>query len=201
MFTIVSCMNDPKGSDVANEEVPIEYKIGSKLKDWACYDINEDRICIPSTWTIKKQSKFHFFSLLDATDANSYFVVLKYNKTISGLNIDSYIKETYNQSIKDSIELFTGYTLKKIIFKDKQSVYGEYFTSIKGKPYMTYSTVFEIDDNLFELALKVDSAKAANYKEPYKDILFNFQHNDASVFSPKDEITNIKVIDFGSVSK
>ncbi len=55
--------------------------------------------------------------------------------------------------------------------------------------------VFENDKDLYEFALKTDSIKAAKYQEAFKDILFNYQHNNTPFFSGKDEIKDIQIVD------
>jgi hypothetical protein len=125
--------------------------------------------------------------------------VAKYNESATGLTAYKYLKETYLQLKNDSIEVFTGYTVKKLVFDDKVTFYGEYYTSIKRKSYLTYSTVFEKDNDLFEIALKVDSAKSSEYKESYKNILFNFYHKKEAVFSAGDELKEIQVIDIAKL--
>ncbi|GAA4092628.1 hypothetical protein [Mucilaginibacter panaciglaebae] len=201
MSLMLGCIGDSNKLKHDTTIVHYEMKQGRSLasKDWHCYDVDEERVCIPTNWKMRQQSKYLFMSDVDAFDQSTFFVVLKYNKVSSGLDVTKYLKTTYHSLKNDTVEVFTGYTVKKITFEDKESVYGEYYTSIKHKPYMTYSTVFEKDNDLFEIALKVDSTKAVGYKEIYRDILFNIQHKGKAVFSAKDVIKDIQVIDISKL--
>ena len=49
---------------------------------WKCKNIEDEKICIPSSWNIMEQKKVFFLSKLDNNDINSYFVVTKYNKIV-----------------------------------------------------------------------------------------------------------------------
>lgn len=181
-----------------NKTIDITFKQGEKLrtKDWVCYNLSDSRICIPSNWKFEQQSKYYFFSELDGPyDVNSFFVIAKYDKLSSGLGAIKYLKETFNQLKRDTVEKFMGYTVKKLIFNDKVSYYCEYFTSVGNKPYIGYSTIFEQDGNLFDITLKTDSIRSEKYRERYRDVLFNIYRKNEPVFSAKDNIKDVKVID------
>jgi hypothetical protein len=171
-----------------------------KHRDWNCKTIDEDKICIPSSWEFKHQSKALFFSYLNNKDDNSYFAVLKYNRTTSGLDAIKYLKQLYVVlQKKDTIETSQGYSLKKLISDNNITYYNEIYTKISNKPYLTYSTVFEKDDDLYEIVLKVEIANSVKYKVIYRDILFNFHHKDKPIFSPDDKINEIQVIDLSKL--
>src|ERR1700748_1510903 len=112
-------------------------------KNWNCLDIDNEKICTPSQWKILPQSKYLYYSSLDSLDKNKYFVILKYNETVSSLNIHKYLAMTYTALIKDTVEKSTSYTSKKLVFNNKTAYYSEYYTRLDNKPYLTYSMVFE----------------------------------------------------------
>lgn len=197
----IACSGNSNNKSHDTTTIDYNIKQGDSLpsKDWHCYNVDEERICIPTTWKFKRQSKVLFFSDLDYVDSNSYFVILKYNKLTSELDAIKYLKTTYVQLKKDPVEKFTGYTVKKLTFADKETYYSEYYTSINKRSYMTLSTVFESGNNLFEIALKVDSSKINSYRDHYKNILFNFYIKNEPIFSDKDVIKGIDVIDLSKL--
>ncbi|NCD68819.1 hypothetical protein [Mucilaginibacter agri] len=154
---------------------------------------------MPSEWKALQQTKYVYYSRTDSLDKNKFFVVLKYNKKISGLSDNKYLAITYSKLMDGIIEKFTGYTTKKIIFQDKIAYYSQYFTRLNDKPYLTYSMVFDIDNNLYEFAMKADSASSIKCEKTFKDLLFNFRYKGNAVFASKAEIKDIQVVDLSRI--
>ncbi|MDB5004234.1 MAG: hypothetical protein JWQ34_2459 [Mucilaginibacter sp.] len=78
-------------------------------EDWNCKKIDNEQICVPASWVFKPQDKSLFFTYLDNDDKNSYFAMLKHNKTASELSIAKFLKEMYAVfQQKDSLELTRG---------------------------------------------------------------------------------------------
>jgi hypothetical protein len=193
----ISCTNT-NNDEVNGKNVNIVFKKGKKLdaQSMRCYQIDDNTICIPSNWKLQNQNKYFLFSTLDNNDdLNSFFVIAKYSKITSGLSCVRYIKETYNELRKDTTEKLVGYTVKKLTFENTVSYYCEYYTSVANKPYLSFSTVFERNDNIFDVTLKTDSPRAQKLKESYRNVLFNLYHNHVAYFSEKDNVKNIEVID------
>lgn len=192
MSSLVQCRFGSKNKD----EVDIKFEKGKNLnaKEWQCYDIDNNKICIPSKWTYVKQDVALFFARIN-NDKNSFFGIVKNDS----LDIEEYLKigfkETVKETLKDSTEVFTGYTLKKITFKNKEAYYGEYFTTIGKTEYFTYSMGFEQEGCVYDVGLKLKKADSPNYKDTFKDILFNFRINNKLVFDEHDKIIKIDTID------
>lgn len=62
-------------------------------------------------------------------------------------------------------------------------------------PYILYSTVFEIGNDLYDISLKMSAATAKTYHETYQDVIYNFYHKDNLIFTSKDKIVTAIVID------
>jgi hypothetical protein len=180
-----------------------KYKItkGGKLnpKDWKCNDAGEENICIPSAWKPLKQDVMHYFAYLNNNNDNTYFTVAKYNMMTQDIDASKYLSEVYSQLLKDTTENFEGYTLKKLIFIDKEAYYGEYYTNINKIPYFTYSMLVNHNGVLYEIALKVERNKDPNYKETFQNILYNFRVDGSQIFSEKDEIEKVQIIDLSAI--
>lgn len=200
IINFVGCTfhSDKKESTI---KIDITFKKGDMLNPakWQCADIEDEKICIPHSWKIVRQDKVLFLSKWDTIDVNSYFVVLKYSMAEKELSVNKYLKETYTQFKKDTVEVLMNHKLKRLIFNNKVTYFGEYITSIKGKEYLTSSTVFEKNDYIYEIALKVDSINSNLYKEQYKDILFNFYHKKRTIFSATDELKDIQMVDMSKL--
>jgi len=168
-------------------------------KEWHCYNVEDEKICIPSSWGFVNQNRYLFVSNLPNLYPNSYFEVVKKNKLRSGYDAESYLKGLYAEIKSDTVGKFTGQKIIKITYSNKQTFNCEFYSTIDNKPYVTYSTVFEIDNNIFEIALKVNLLKGNSLLETYKNILYNFYYKNELVYSIKDKITGIEEINPGEL--
>ncbi|MES2377950.1 MAG: hypothetical protein V4553_15290 [Bacteroidota bacterium] len=175
-------------------------KLDLNSEDWNCKKIDDERICVPTSWVFKEQTKYLFFTNLDNDDNNSYFVILKHNKTGSGLSIIKYLKEMYTVfRQKDTIELTRGYTLKKVISDKAITYHNEFYSTISNKNYVTYTVIFEKDDNIFDMSLKIDEEHSTRYQELFRDVLFRFQYKNEPTFTPEEKINKIDTIDLSKL--
>lgn len=164
-------------------------------KDWHCYNIDEDKICIPARWDYVKQSGFLLMSDLSHVASSSYFVVVKQDKKATGLDERMYLKKLFVELKQDRTGTLTGWQAVKITYADKDVTYSEYHILMGKDPYVLYSTVFEIGNNLYDIALKMSAANAKSYHGAYQDVIYNFYHRDNLIFTAKDKILRAKVID------
>jgi len=132
-------------------------------------------------------------------DPQSYIVILKYNINSTGLTANKYLREMYLELKKDTLEKFNDYTTFKMIYNNKETFDSEFHTTIKNKAYTTFSTVFEKNSNLFEIALKVESSQSSKYEQLYKDIVYNFYSKNKLVFSVTDKVNGIHQIDLSKL--
>jgi hypothetical protein len=183
----------------------IDYKLtqGKPLNpsEWHFYNINdEEKICIPSTWTRLNQDKYLFMSDLSRLSPGAYFVVFKVGIRKSSFNdATKYLTELYLELKNDSSANFVSYTTFKIRYNDKTTFNSEFHTLVNNVPYVTYSTIFERGGNLYDISLKTEQSKAKQFEENYKDILFNFYYKNKLVFSIKDKITKVETIDLSKL--
>jgi|GEM_PF-1486530 hypothetical protein len=168
-------------------------------KEWHCYNVEEEKICIPSSWRFVNQNRFFFLAKPPVLDSQSFVVVLKYNIKATGLTVNKYLRETYLQLRNDTIEKFNGYTTLKMVYSNKEAYNSEYHTTIKNKPYTTFSTVFEKDSILFEIALKAEKSQSAKYQQLYQDIVFNFYTKNKLVFTVKDKVNQTHEVDLSKL--
>ena len=194
---LAACSVDSNQSGRDTTIIEQTIKIGKPLppKEWHCYINGEDKICIPEVWGYVKQSVFLLMSDLSHIAPGSYFVVGKYDKKARGFDATKYIKEQYLLLKKDSTQLVTGWKTMKLIYADKESFSTEYNLLINGEPYIVYSTVFEIENDLYDISLTMSVAKVNPYLEAYQNILFNFYHKNNLVFTGKEKIVNVEIID------
>src|SRR3972149_8625259 len=169
---------------------------GKTLKDWNCHEIEDNNICIPSTWKTIEQNKVYYFTYLDNNNDNTYFTILRYNASVENIDSKEYLKETYLQLINDTLEKGMSYTVKRLIFKNKESYYCEYYTKIDNISYITYSMIFNQGDFLYDISLKAEKDVAStNYYDVFQDILYNFRIKGNQFFSEKDKLKEIQIID------
>lgn len=164
-----------------------------------CYNLGQVEICTPDSWRLVHQSKYLFYSYLDNDDSSQYFVTLKYNKLSSGLTIKKYLHETYRALMTDTVEKFNGYTCEKLVFNNKTSYYGEYYTHIADRKYVTMSMIYEDNSDLFEFALKFNAYYLETYKPIFGDILFQYKHDNEFYFKGKDDISKKEIIDLSKM--
>jgi hypothetical protein len=199
-FCLIACSTNSTHSSHDTTIVNVIIKQGKPLpaKEWHCYNVEDEKICIPSSWGFVSQNRYLFVSNLNNLYPNSYFAV-KQNKVRSGYDAVSYLKALDADIKTDSVGKFTSQKITKITYSNKQTFNCEFYSTIDNKPYVTYSTVFEIDDKIFEIALKVNLLKGNSLLETYKDILYNFYYKNELVYSTKDKITGIEEINPGEL--
>lgn len=174
---------------------------GKKLnpKDWNCTKVVNVYICVPYTWKLKNQDKVYYFCYLNNNNDNTYFTVVKHDLNARNIDIYRYLKEIYSQLKNDTVEIGEGYTVKKMIFKDKYAFYCEYYTKFKDKSYLTYSMLFEKHNSLYDVALKIEKDSASYYYGIFQDILYNLRIDENSVFSINDELEKIQIVDLSKL--
>ncbi|HVW96460.1 MAG TPA: hypothetical protein VHA56_10885 [Mucilaginibacter sp.] len=192
-----ACSSSSTQSNHDTTIVDYNIKQGKPLpsKDWHCYNIDEDKLCTPATWGFVKQDKFFFMSDLSHVAPGSYFVVTKQDKKATGLDALKYLKQLYAELKQDSTGTLTGWQASRITYSDKEVIYSDYNISMGKDPYILYSTVFEVGNDLYDIALKISAGNAKTYHEAYQDIIFNFYHKNSLIFTSKDKIVTAKVID------
>jgi hypothetical protein len=194
---LIACHSNSTPS--AHDTTIIDYKLtqGKPLPpgEWHCYNVDEEKICIPSSWGYVKQDKFLFVSDISRMSPGSYFVVVKHNMKKSGFTPIKYLSQIYSDLKTDTTGRLIGHETSKINYSDKETFSSEFHTLTNNVPYITYSTIFECGNDLFEIALKIEKSKAKSFQEDYKDILFNFYYNNKLVFSINDKLTGVETID------
>ncbi|MGE5394206.1 MAG: hypothetical protein ACM3P1_05630 [Candidatus Saccharibacteria bacterium] len=167
--------------------------------DWNCTKLGNDIICVPCSWKLKKQDKVYYFCYLSNNSYNSYFTIIKQDLNSQNIDINKYLKEIYSQLLNDTIEQGEGYTVKKLIFKNKYAYYCEYYTKFENKSFLTYSMLFEKHDFLYDVALKIEKDSASHYYGIFQNILYNFKVEGNPVFSINDELEKIQVVDLSTL--
>jgi hypothetical protein len=168
---------------------------GNTIKDWNCHEIEDNNICIPSTWKTIEQNKVYYFTYLDNNNDNTYFTILRYDVSVDNFDSKKYLKETYLQLVSDTLEKGMSYTVKRLIFKNKESYYCEYYTKIDDISYITYSMIFNQGDFLYDISLKAEKdVDSTNYYDVFQDILYNFRIKGNQFFSEKDSKPSAKCI-------
>ncbi len=182
-----------------NDTTIVDYTIkqGKPLpvREWLCYDIDEDKICAPVTWGFVKQNSFFFMSDLSNIAPSSYFVIVKKDKISSGLDTKKYLKKLFTEFKQDSTGRLAKSQAIEVTYADKKVVYSEYYITMGKEPYIVYSTIFELDNDLYDISLKMITSKAKIYHEAYQNVIFNFYHNNSQVFTSKDKVVNAEIVD------
>lgn len=168
-------------------------------KDWKCELIGNENICIPSTWKPRNQDKYLYYCDLNNSNTNTYFLIIKYNTKTQNINFTRYLKESYSQLINDTIEIGEGYTVKRLIFKDKDTFHCEYYTKKDNTQYLTYSMLFIHYNFLYDISLKVERDSSGKYYNAFRDILLNFEIEGKSVFSSEEKIKKIQIVDLSKL--
>lgn len=198
---LAACMGNGTKNQQDSAAANIEIKQGDPLApaNWQCYDIQTEKICIPKTWSVVKQDQFFLLSDLNWVSPGAYFVVLKNSKKLNNYDVNGYLKKVYTELKTDTARKLLDYTIVKINYQDKQMVSGQIYTSIKNERYVTFTTIFEKDDDLFEVALKIKVAKAPEVLDNYKAIIFNFYRNGKPLFTANDKIKNVQKLDLAKL--
>lgn len=172
---------------------------GKSEINWRCFKIGDDDLCTPSTWLPIRQKEYYYMSNLEYAKNKTSFVILRY--TVNEIKITPiiYLKESYSQMLKDSVENFTGYTVKRLVFQDQDVYYSEFFSERSKVKYLTYSMMFEKDNYLYDFCLKVEKAKSVKYKDLLRNILLSFKIKGEQVFHAKDELEKVELIDISKL--
>ena len=193
LFTF-SCSSG-KTSDTANSSDTLSTADLLKTETWKCIDTAQDRFCLPPSWKPFAHNKGYIFcSYLDNTDSTTVFAVLKTAES-KDVNINSYLKKVYKQLKSDNTEIVQGYSINKLIYETKETYFGRYYAQVNDKSYLTYSMIFELDNSIYEVALKCEKSNWKKYSAVFQKILSSFRHKDAPFFRDGDRITEKKSVD------
>ena len=195
VFAAACTGNKSQGKQDSSAKSDFEIKQGKPLsaKDWTFYDVEQQSLCIPATWVPVKQHQFLFLVDLNKISHGGYLIVLKRPKT-EKFNAHIGLKEAYEALKKDSTGIMTGDNVLQMYYQDKQTYSGEIHTAGTNMSYTNYITVFDKDGEVFEIAMKIDDGKAAQYKDIYKNIVFNFYSNGKLVFTAADKISKVEKV-------
>lgn len=163
--------------------------------EWKCYALQYDRICCPLNWQPDKQSNYLFYTQLEDSDLNTFFVVLRHDTLMNKLNLDNYLRALYVQLREDTIELFKEYTLNELVFDDKKAFYGEFTTIIDDSLFLSFVMYTEVHGLVYDLTLKTPLKLRELYRELFQDLLYNYQANGKFLFSESDELASMRKID------
>lgn len=177
-----------------------EIKQGKPLSpnDWRFYNVAQQTVCIPVSWTPANQHQYLFYVDLGKISPGAYFIVAKRNQT-DKFNAHIGLKEAYHTLEKDTTGTFTGDNMVKMDYQDKQVYSGDIKTSGANMSYTNYITIFEKYNEVFEIALKIDDGKAAAYQQIYKNIVFNFYSQNKLIFNATDKIIKSEKVDLDAL--
>ncbi|MEO6168170.1 MAG: hypothetical protein ABIO46_12405 [Chitinophagales bacterium] len=167
-------------------------------KDWHCYEVQYDRICCPVLWEPEKQNNFLFFTQLNDSDTNTFFVVLRHDEELNNITLDNYLREAYIQLKDDTNEIFKEYSLRELVFENKKSFYGEFTTDIRDSLFLSLAMYTEVKGIIYDITLKIPAKEREVYYELFQDILFNYKINEHFLFSEREEINSIHPIDLST---
>ena len=198
---IISCngRNSSKQKSVENDLTTdsLQMRSGRSLdsNEWKCYALQYDRICCPLNWQPDKQSNYLFYTQLEDSDLNTFFVVMRHDTLMNKLNLDNYLRALYVQLREDTIELFKEYTLNELVFDDKKAFYGEFTTIIDDSLFLSFVMYTEVHGLVYDLTLKAPLKSRELYRELFQDLLYNYKANGKFLFSESDELASMRKID------
>jgi hypothetical protein len=197
LFTF-SCSSG-KTNDTANGSDTLSTADLLKTETWKCVDTAQDKFCLPPSWKPFAHNKGYIFcSYLDNKDSTTVFAVMKTAES-KDVNINAYLKKVYKQLKSDSAEIVQGYSIKKMVYETKETYFGRYYADVNDRSYLTYSMIFELDNNIYEVALKCEKANWKKYSAVFQKILSSFRHKDAPFFREGDRITEQKAVDLSKL--
>jgi len=203
---IAACKSKPTQSNQTQAQAPaggatVEIQQGAPLNpaDWQCYNVQTEKVCVPKTWHVVDQNQFLLLADLNTLSKGAYFVVLKNNKTMTGYTVNSYLKKAYTDLKNDKDRSLAGYDAIRTSYPDKQMVSAQYHIVSASGLFLTYSTVFEKDNDVYEIALKIRQSDAKLVADRYKEIIFNFYSKGKQMFTAQDQITAIEKIDLSKL--
>ena len=163
-----------------------------------CLNLLEEKVCIINRWKILAHKEAYLFCSIDS-NSDSFFAIVKINKKIVEVDSKTYLRSGYSQLIGDTHELSRGYTLYHLFFNKKETYYGEYFTVIDTINYLSYSMVYENEDNLYELVLKAKEESHEYYYTVFQNIIYTFKINDKQLFDPNDKLKKFIDVDLTKI--
>jgi hypothetical protein len=193
---LAACGGHTPQSQQDTSKSDFEIKQGKPLSpnDWRFYDVGQQSVCIPVSWTPANQHQYLFYVDLGKISPGAYFIVAKRTQT-DKFNAHIGLKGAYQALQKDTAGIMTGDNILKMDYQDKQVYSGDIKTSGAHMSYTNYITVFEKYNEVFEIALKIDDSKAAAYQDIYKNIVFNFYSRDKLIFNATDKIIKTEKVD------
>jgi hypothetical protein len=198
-LSLVQCNSKNEQKSVSDDKIivdNIKVKKGRKIdaSGWKCYVLKNEVVCVPAEWKIVDQDKIDFFCYLNNSNENTYFVLGKFNT-----DFRKYLADTYYQLTNDTIEIGEGYTVKKLLFRDKVIYYCEYFTRYDNREYIMYSILFHKFNYLYDISLKVEKDTSIDFYNIFQDILFNLTMDGKPVFREKDKLKEFELIDLSKL--
>jgi len=193
---IISCTTTTRHIEHDTSIVDIKIKQGKPLppKEWHVYNVEEEKICIPETWGYVNQNSFFFVSDISKLSPGSYFGVIKRKIEPANLTMTNYLKDLYSALKKDTTGKLQRYTVLKMTYQDKNVYTCEFHTTIGNEPYVNYSTIFEKNGSIFDLALRIQESKSKPFLKTYQNIVYNFYSKGQLVFSVNDKVTGVEEV-------
>ena len=168
-------------------------------KNWIKIKLKSESFCLPAKWKTTDQHSYYYFSRLNHNDNNTYFVIAKFNIKDTQITALKYLSQTYTAELKDTAELFNGYTVKKLNLNNNTVYYCEFFTTIKGTKYLMYSMIFTKNGFFYDVSLKESLARSVNVKKDYNNIIYSMTIEGESAFARTWPIKDIEVIDLSKI--
>lgn len=168
-------------------------------KEWVQIKLKPESFCIPVKWQPLNQKFYYYFSYLNNKDENRYFVIAKYDMRKTSVTPLRYLHETYSEALKDTAELFNGYTLKRLNINKNEVYYSEFYTNIRNTKYLTYSMIFTNKGFLYDVSMKGWLNESLRLKNDYTNILSSLVIGNTNIFKKSFPISKIEVVDLSKI--
>ena len=178
-----------------------EYKLGDStiLKDWDIIEVDSSIECnVLRSWKVIPNSKYQFFSFIDTTlnDSNEFCVVLSHH-TSTPMKLLDYTKLSYEVMATDTMEQLLFADVKKLEFKNKEAIYGEYTTQILNSNYKVLFYYCIANGRIYDFTYKIRLDRATLFeKRIFGDFVSGYRIQGNPMLNMNDELTNIQLIIF-----
>jgi len=192
---LTTCVKNKTNSD---DEIPVskfEMKKGADLKNWHCYNIQNDEVCLPKDWKSHKKEEVIFYSDLGDSTNGTYFSISRYVKKNEDVSAKNYLRQMYDVLSSDTIEVTNEYKLSELNFSDFKAFFGEFYMNKKLNKYCYYTMIWETDGYLYGLAMKAKMDEREYYYKDFQNILYTFKSDGKLVFSEASTLKSIRNID------
>lgn len=191
-----------------------EFENGVKVGEWS-YSINRQiykirwglfddtsglRFNYLNDWVPLKRDDYVFLAPISDND-REFFVVLEVEKSERVSSLEDYLLEVYQIMENDKSEIFTGYTINRVVLDSGKEMYsGELFTTIEEQNYVSFVLYTKKrDGDILDVTLKTKFDDVKLNKIIFNDIVYSLFDGDKKIFAIDDYVKSNDLLNLDSL--